>query len=808
MQFSSLTEYLHHWANCIPDQPFVCSTNRKLTYSEAAAEVDRRTQIIVDMSEGQPVLVTGINSSDWVLHVLAVLQSGLPLVLLPPTMQVPEAKRITALSAAGLRIEGESFTRFIPPPEEECSSVFHASGAVLAFPSSGSTGAMKLVLRSSASLVDEGERYLRLWNLTPADTVMAILPLCHAYALGAALAGTLVSGATLWVGHFVSHRSLTAEICNAKITALPLVRPIAQALALGDGATPISSRLRIAMVGASPIAANTAITFHARWGVWLSQNYGSAETGAVLASFYPDSAVSTGIPIPTVKCALIPDYEGKGQLWVKLQAPPLGYFTEAGWDCTKLSPDHWWPTGDLFSRDKENNFVFRQRIGSEIRRGGRNIQPCEIEDALREHPAVKEVCITGGKDFNGQERVEATVQFYPGMKPSISDLREHLLARISEYKIPTQWTFTDALPLTWSGKINPQSIQYQPSTSPVAPWSKELMSYRTSEALLAAENLGLIELLARSSLSTCMLSEELRLDPTALNIFLLFLENAKLVHQDQGRWSIVSAVPGDWRQICCLESELRHSWLSSSALEQVLQKGLSARDFDLGMSSEQFVAAYAQAVCGPALTLAVQHILRILKIQAASNVLEIGRGVGCLCLALPCNTGIKRVIPLAPAPAILYPAFRQSLGEESLPVMHWEHIKLRSAEFDLIALVNCIHWIRPEEFSEVFHMISKGLSPAGRLIILDTFLSSGPEVESGLDLSSLFLLDWMTHGGCFWLTTSELLKRLGDSGFGRTEIRSFQNLQPCWIIAYPNNTLLADESHLEKLTTRSIGNHE
>jgi acyl-CoA synthetase (AMP-forming)/AMP-acid ligase II len=785
MRFGCLTSYLDHWANHAPDRVFLCASAQRWTYSEGAAEVDRRSRMITQQSEGQPVAITGNNSSDWVLNVLAVLKGGLPIVLLPATMPDAEAKRFNALSGALLQMAGSNCKRLVRSPEHHQADVFRSCGASLAFPTSGSTGAVRLALRSAESLVDEGERYLRFWALTPEDTIMAVLPLCHAYVLGAALAGALVSGSALWTSHFVSHRSLAAEICSSKTTILPLVRPIAQALALGDDGTPVSSRLRIAMVGASPIAANTANSFHARWAVWLSQNYGSAETGATLASFYPESVVSTGSPMQTVECALVPDNEAGGQLWVKLQAPPLGYLTEEGRDCTKLSPDRWWPTGDLFTKDAKGSFVFSQRISGGIRRGGRSIQPCEVEDALREHPAVKEVCVIGEKESEGQERVEAYVQVQAGAAPSISELREHLRSRISEFKIPTQWIFSDELPRTWSGKVDPQSLRHWPRHTPVTDGTRQLMAYRVSEALLTAENLGLIDRLGKSEATVEVLAEELGLDRVALKIFLTFLEMEGLARQNQERWSITFKPPQDWKQICSLECELRRSWLSAAALEQVVRAGLRDRDFDRGAASEEFASAYANAVCGPALALSIRHLLRVLRLPATARVLEIGRGVGCLYEALSSHTGARRIIPLGPPPAILYPGFRKSHGKEGLPAMRWEQVQLRPGEFDLIVLINCIHWIRPEEFGEIFETLSTGLAPEGTLAVLDSFFCYGTDQESAGDISSVFLLDWITHGGCSWLTTEELAARLGNAGFEKTVVRSFANLQQRWVLAHP-----------------------
>ncbi len=796
MPFAQLGKYLEHWAEQTPDRLFLCSASQRISFSAAAAMVEKQAASIAERSDGKAVVITGANSLEWVLQLLAMFRLGAPAVLLPSGIPPAEAQRFTALSGARLLVEGAHFTRLPAAGGEDQSETLFSSGACVAFSTSGTTGAAKLVLRSAVSLMEEGLRYQRVWELTAEDTVMAVLPLPHAYVLGSALAGTLVAGCSLYVTNFVSHRTLSSEICQSETTVMPLVGPLAQALALGDSGTRVSSRLRVAMVGAGAASERTVEGFFSRWGIRLSQNYGSAETGGLLSSFYPDSLVATGYAMPGVACVLTPMENGRGQLWVRLNAPPLGYLTEEGWDRNRLGPDGWWATGDVFTDDPSGRFSFRQRLGGAIRKGGKTIEPREVEKALREHPGVEDVCVLREEDGEGQEHARAWIETAPGVALQVNGLREFLRTRLAEYKIPTLWTISDKLPRTWSGKPDALSMCNAPARSTAAGLVPQLMSYRISEALLVAEKLGLMERLAQSPAPVETIAGEMGLDTAALRVFFTFLERAGLVAGHEEGWSLREKLPRDWKQICALEQALQQSWLSAPVLEQVLRSGLDDRCFDRGGASPEFTRAYANAMGGPSLTLALRHLLRTIKPSPAANILEIGRCVGNLSGILSTHTGKLHVIPVGPSPAVFHPQYQPPEEVRHRGAIDWADVRPPAGEFGAILLVNCVHLIPPALANETFRALWDGLAPGGTLAILDSFL---PLENASVDPRSLFLLDWMTHGGCYWLFSSELTEQLRSSGFEDIEIKTFPPLSTQWLIgARPPVSTAGQAIHLEE----------
>jgi acyl-CoA synthetase (AMP-forming)/AMP-acid ligase II len=89
-----------------------------------------------------------------------------------------------------------------------------------------------------------------------------------------------------------------------------------------------------------------------------------------------------------------------------------------------------------------------------IIRGGENIYPREIEDALFTHPAVAEAVVIGVPDQTWGEVAAAFVRPAPGQPaPGPDELRAHCRQRLAPYKTPRHWVIVDAFPMTPSGKI-------------------------------------------------------------------------------------------------------------------------------------------------------------------------------------------------------------------------------------------------------------------------------------------------------------------------------------------------------------------
>ena len=121
----------------------------------------------------------------------------------------------------------------------------------------------------------------------------------------------------------------------------------------------------------------------------------------------------------------------------------------------------WLHTGDMGSLDADGDLIVVQRRADMIVSGGENIYPAEVEAALREHPAVADVCVVGLPDAEWGQRCAAAVRLRGGKTLSSEALLAFSRARLAGYKQPSAKLirFVDALPQTASGKIARQAVE-------------------------------------------------------------------------------------------------------------------------------------------------------------------------------------------------------------------------------------------------------------------------------------------------------------------------------------------------------------
>lgn len=123
----------------------------------------------------------------------------------------------------------------------------------------------------------------------------------------------------------------------------------------------------------------------------------------------------------------------------------------------KFTVDGWLKTGDIVSKDENGRFHFEGRISEMIIRGGENISPREIEEAISLYPGVTGVKVVGVSEDIVQEKVVALITVN-NADFSCGDLRTKLKTQIARYKIPEHFFIIPAFPMTPSGKIDQKAV--------------------------------------------------------------------------------------------------------------------------------------------------------------------------------------------------------------------------------------------------------------------------------------------------------------------------------------------------------------
>jgi fatty-acyl-CoA synthase len=143
-----------------------------------------------------------------------------------------------------------------------------------------------------------------------------------------------------------------------------------------------------------------------------------------------------------------------------------GYLGDPEATAAAIDADGWLHTGDLGSMDERGYCRITGRLKDMIIRGGENIYPREIEAVLASHPGVAEAVVVGVPDRFWGEVVGAVIR--PASVVTEAELAEHCRERLAAYKTPVRWLFTDAFPLTSTGKIRKDALSAQLSQAGLA----------------------------------------------------------------------------------------------------------------------------------------------------------------------------------------------------------------------------------------------------------------------------------------------------------------------------------------------------
>ncbi|NYI44461.1 fatty-acyl-CoA synthase [Nocardioides aromaticivorans] len=358
----------------------------------------------------------------------------------------------------------------------------HTSGDIAAvFHTGGTTGIPKLAAHTHANQVIDA--WLIAADSTAdstADTsgepatILGALPLFHVNALHVTMLAPMLKGQrVVWAGP-LGYRdpALYSEIWKivehysvATMSAVPTV----YAVLAGCPVDADISSLRFAVVGASALPPAVRTAFENHTGVPLLEGYGLTEgTCASARSFVSDPRPgSVGKRLPYQQLRVV-DVAPDGS-WTDVPAGAVGtlliggptvfagYVTGRGDDGFVLDHlgkvrDGWLDTGDL-ARIDDGFLHLTGRAKDLIIRGGHNIDPAAIEDALRAHPAVADAAAVGRPDPRAGEVPVAYVTVAAGTETSAGDLEAFVAASSLEPAArPKSVTILDALPVTDVGK--------------------------------------------------------------------------------------------------------------------------------------------------------------------------------------------------------------------------------------------------------------------------------------------------------------------------------------------------------------------
>lgn len=222
--------------------------------------------------------------------------------------------------------------------------------------------------------------------------------------------------------------------------------------------------LRMVRSGGTRLSTSAAARVEQVWGVPALNGYGTTEALGFISAEeqpwrIPRKPGSTGQVRPGLEVSIRSDrgealpIGASGEITVRTGQTFTGYLDDPEATATIFFPDGWYRTGDLGYLDSEGYLFVTGRLREMINRGGEKVAPHEVDDALREHPAVADAAAFAVPDARLGEEVAAAVVLRDGADVSARDVRRWLAGRLAVHKIPRRIVFLDALPRTASGKV-------------------------------------------------------------------------------------------------------------------------------------------------------------------------------------------------------------------------------------------------------------------------------------------------------------------------------------------------------------------
>jgi acyl-CoA synthetase (AMP-forming)/AMP-acid ligase II len=353
------------------------------------------------------------------------------------------------------RLPGEDREEDAAPPSPDALALLMYT--------SGTTGRPKGVMLTQANLAANAGAIAREHALGPDDRVLGVLPLYHINAFAVTMLAPLASQGSVAMAPKFSVARFWAQAIGSRCTWLNVVPTIVSYLLEGE-APPRDAlaRLRLCRSASAALPPEHLRGFERRFGIGVIETMGLTETAAPSFSNPLDPAQrklgsvgrASGCEARVIDAALRPLPDGTtGEIAIRGPNVMLGYYKNPEATASAFTPDGWLHSGDLGHRDADGFFFVTGRIKELIIKGGENIAPREIDEALLQHPAVLDAAAVGVPDRHYGQEILACVVLRDGAACSEDALRAFCIERLGRYKTPGVFRFVAELPRGPSGKV-------------------------------------------------------------------------------------------------------------------------------------------------------------------------------------------------------------------------------------------------------------------------------------------------------------------------------------------------------------------
>jgi fatty-acyl-CoA synthase len=491
------------------DQEALVSRHQRLryTYAELDAEVDElaRGLLARGIERGDRVGIWSPNRAEWAVVQYATAKIGAILVNINPAYRTSELEYALRQSGCRLLLAAPSFKTsdyaemvngvrpllpaledaiFFETPEwdelragaaQVSEDALRSRSAELDFTdpiniqyTSGTTGFPKGATLSHHNILNNGFFVGEGCHLVPGDRICVPVPYYHCFGMVMGnLAAITHAACVVLPDAAFEPGAVLAAVAEERCTVLygvptmfiaELDHPDFESFDLG------SLRTGIMAGSPCPIEVMRKVIDRMHMGD-VTICYGMTETSPVSTQTGADDDVerrtgTVGRVHPHVEIRVADSETGRtlprgepGEFQTRGYSVMLGYWDDPERTREAIDQGRWMHTGDLATMDDDGYMKIVGRIKDMIIRGGENVYPREIEEFLYTHPDVTDVQVIGVPDPRYGEEIMAWVQLREGATLTEEGLKEHCRGRIAHYKVPRYVRFTDAFPMTVTGKV-------------------------------------------------------------------------------------------------------------------------------------------------------------------------------------------------------------------------------------------------------------------------------------------------------------------------------------------------------------------
>ena len=505
-----LTEVLRQTAARVPDRPALLSEQRQLTWAELADESARLATLLGEMGvqpgdvvgfliDKRPEVVTGFLAC----CSLGAIMAPVNFKLHPDRVRDQfETSRISAVVTQRSREELlDALGPLAPPPgrilyidrvcrpgarhyDEQASRPPAAphpditpDTACYYNYTSGTTGRPKGASTTHRHILVNAVSTIEAMGFTEDDVFLGMFSVfAHPHEL---FHRSIVVGGAFAILDAIAPRRIAAMVERFRVTWMMAV-PSFYEMMLDYAAPPDASAesaaaagkhdlssLRILESGGAYVGAETLVRMEAAFGATFVPVWGCTEaTGVAIANGPGDwrRPGATGRVLPGYTLRVVDDAghdvapDEIGEMILQSPAIASSYVNQPDETAEAFLPGGWYRTQDLVRRDADGFVYFTGRRSEMLKIGGIRVYPLEIEQALKQHPDVREVVVVRAEERLRGEIARAIVEVTPGSALTVREVQAWCRDHLATYKVPRVVEFWRQIPRLPNGKVDKQAI--------------------------------------------------------------------------------------------------------------------------------------------------------------------------------------------------------------------------------------------------------------------------------------------------------------------------------------------------------------